>query len=175
MPSNPKVVVLSEQLRGQSFELTEDEYTMGRSENCSICIPDPTISGHHCTLVKLPEGGFKVVDNNSTNGTRVNGVKIQEQALQNSDIVQAGGIEMLYDSEEKTVTSMLSTQTGIRLDDSVGIKQVVPGVQNLSPFGSGAKLDEAERPTLKIALMVIFGVLILAVIAVLLILLARLF
>jgi len=136
MAAIPKIVVLSEQLRGQAFELTEEQYTIGRSENCSICIPDPTISSHHCTLVLEPDGSYRVVDNNSTNGTRVNGAKIQEQPLMNSDIVQAGGIEMLYDSDDKSVTSMLSTQTGIRLDDSTGNLQDAPGVQNLSPFAT---------------------------------------
>jgi len=173
MPGNPKIVVLSEQLRGQSFELTAEQYTLGRSEDCAICIPDPTISGQHLTLFRQEDGCYRVLDHNSTNGTRVNGVRIQEQSLMNSDILQAGGIEMLFDSEDKSVTSMLSTQTGIRLSDSSS-DVPISGVQNLSPFASESGLTEPDKPATKVALIAVLGLLITAVLVVLVMLLSRL-
>lgn len=120
MAGTPKLIVLSEQLRGQSFELTEETYIVGRTEACDVCIPDPTISGHHCTLVRLPNGSFGVRDEGSTNGTRVNGVKIEGEEVQplvHSDILQVGGVEMLFDCESMR-TDGGTTQTVINLADT---------------------------------------------------------
>ncbi|MFO7821487.1 MAG: FHA domain-containing protein [Lentisphaeria bacterium] len=136
MPNeNPKVIVLSEQLRGKSFELTEEKYTVGRNEDCDIYIADPTISGHHCSFVKEEQGGYKLVDEGSTNGSRVNGVKVDSQKLANSDIVQAGAIEMLYDSKHKADAAAASTQTGINLESTAGTTSVMD-VPNFSPFAA---------------------------------------
>lgn len=120
MAGTPKLIVLSEQLRGQSFELTEESYTIGRTEACDVCIPDPTISGHHCTLVRMSNGSFGVRDEGSTNGTRVNGVKIEGEDVQplvHSDILQVGGVEMLFDCESLR-TDGGTTQTVINLEDT---------------------------------------------------------
>lgn len=133
MAGNPKIIVLSEQFRGQSFELTEESYTVGRAEDCSICLPDPTISSHHCTFERIPDGGYRLVDAGSTNGTRVNGVRAKQQNLANSDIVQVGAIELLYDAETKGDSGAASTQTGIDLQTSAGTT-IVSEIPNFSPF-----------------------------------------
>lgn len=120
MAGTPKLIVLSEQLRGKSFELTDETCTVGRTEACGVCIPDPTISGHHCTLVRLSNGSYGVRDEGSTNGTRVNGVKMEGEDVQplvHSDILQVGGVEMLFDCES-TRTDGGTTQTVIMLADA---------------------------------------------------------
>ena len=73
---NPKLFILSEQLRGTAFSLTQDKYTVGRSDSCDICIADPTISGKHCSLVKLDDNSYAIRDENSTNGTLLNGKRV---------------------------------------------------------------------------------------------------
>jgi len=146
MASVPKIIILSEQLRGQAFELIAERYTVGRSEDCDICIPDPTISSNHCALVRETDGSYRLVDNGSTNGSRVNGVRVQGQQMVNSDIIQIGGVEMLYDCEEKSVTSVLSTQTGINLDETgeVGMSEM----SNFSPFSSTTLRVRDNKKTL---------------------------
>ena len=169
----PKIIVLSEQLRGQSFELTKDEYSIGRHEDCAICIPDPTVSNHHCSLVRNDDGSYSARDEGSTNGTRVNGVKIQEQALVNSDILQVGAIEMLYDSEKQSSTSTPSTQTGINLQNTAGTT-AISQVPNFSPFGSRSGLAGGKNKLPTYIMAGIIGVLVLAVLVVLGMLLVKL-
>ena len=152
----PKLIVLSEQLRGQSFELGEDKYIAGRRDDCDITLPDPTISSHHCSFIKDQESGtgYKVVDEGSTNGTRVNGTKINSQKLHNSDIVQAGAIEMLYDSEEKDSGSSTRTKTGIELDSSTGTATMTE-TPNFSPFAkkeNGKDKEKIFNTVLKVAI-----------------------
>ncbi|OGV55596.1 MAG: hypothetical protein A2017_14685 [Lentisphaerae bacterium GWF2_44_16] len=138
MPGIPKLIILSEQLRGKSFELTKDLYTVGRSDERDICIKDPTVSTYHCDFIKNSVS-YTIRDNHSTNGTRVNNVPITEQELQNSDILQIGGIEILYDCDDKSVTTVMRTQTGINLEGTdLGIS-TVKKMDNFSPFARDAK------------------------------------
>lgn len=140
-----KLIVLSEQLRGQVFELKDELYTIGRSEKCTICIPDPTISGAHCKVQRDADGNYLVADTGSTNGTRVNGNRIESQRLANSDIVQIGGVELLFESPEKSTTTMLGTKTGILLDQTSAA--TATHMSNFSPFGSRSDLPMAGTPT----------------------------
>lgn len=140
MASTPKLIILSEQLRGQRFELTEDQYSCGRVQDRDICIADPTISTHHCDLVRK-DGSYLLVDRGSTNGTRVNNIPITEQALQNTDILQIGGIEILYDCDDKSMTSVIKTQTGINLHGAeVGVS-TVNKMENFDPFAKDGKKE----------------------------------
>lgn len=118
MPT-PKAIILSEAMRGKTYELTRELYNIGRTSANHLCIPHPTISNHHCDLIKSGNN-YIARDLNSTNGTRVNGIKITEQCLYNSDILQVGSIEILFDCEDSATTKSISTQTSIDLEKSTG-------------------------------------------------------
>ena len=120
MPT-PKIFILSEQMRGASFSLSNDSYTIGRSDSCDICIADPTISGHHCTLMKQEDGSFVIRDDDSTNGTRVNDQKVdagQSVQLKSSDIVKLGSVEVLYDAMDGARLESSRTISVINLNDA---------------------------------------------------------
>ena len=53
MAGIPKLIILSEQMRGKTFELSKELYTAGRVDDRDICIKDPTISSYHCDIVKI--------------------------------------------------------------------------------------------------------------------------
>ncbi len=147
MPYSGKIIVLSEQLRGQSFELGEQSYSIGRTEKCEICVPDPTISQHHCTLVPNESGGFAVQDNGSTNGTRVNGKRVDREDLFHSDIIQIGGVELLYESEQKrTAEEPVTTarQTHLNIRGTAGTSRISE-TPNISPFGPNAGKHKKKR------------------------------
>ena len=117
MPAIPKLIVLNELLRGQMFELTQDEITIGRSDDRTICLKDPMVSTMHCKLTRNGDK-YVIADTGSTNGTKVNGEAITaERELQNGDIVKIGPFDLLYDTEDKTMTmSIQKTQTGIDIN-----------------------------------------------------------
>ena len=164
MAGVPKLIILSEQFRWKSFELTLDKYTVGRVELREICIKDPTVSTHHCEFIK--KGGTYILkDCGSTNGTRINNIPITgEQELQSSDILQVGGVEILYDCEDKTVTTALKTQTGINLQGAqVGIS-TIKEMSNFSPFASDKKKN-AKSQRIMVIFVVILVLVILALLA----------
>jgi len=116
----PKLIVLSEQFRGKTFELTKELYTIGRVDERDICLPDPTVSSFHCSLIRRGDK-YLVRDQGSTNGTRINFKPVSEdQELQNCDVLQIGGIEILFDCAEKTGTTILKTATNININAASG-------------------------------------------------------
>lgn len=165
MAGVPKLIILSEQLRGQKFELVEDVYSCGRVPERDIHIPDPTVSTHHCDFVKRDDA-YVLIDRNSTNGTRVNNIPVTEQSLQNTDILQVGGIEILYDCDDKSMTTVLKTTTGIKFDGAeVGVGTVTH-MGNASPFKSGGKGGKSQIIMIGfVALLVIVVLVLLGVLA----------
>ena len=61
-------------------------YLIGRSEDCTICIPDDSISKHHAKLAFVGQG-WTIADLGSSNGTSVNGQALT-QPLNLSDSAQ---------------------------------------------------------------------------------------
>lgn len=163
MAGSPKITILSEQLRGKTFELTKDVYTVGRIEERDICIVDPTISTYHGSFVK--NGNTYIIkDNNSTNGTRVNNVPLVEQELKNSDIIQLGDVEMLYDCEDKdSSTDKTSNITGISLNVNPTSSSSIKKMETISQY-SGNRKDNRKN---QIIIFIIIGVLVLAVLGLL--------
>lgn len=139
--ASPRAIILSEIMRGKSFELVNDVYTIGRTEDNDICIPDGTLSSKHAEIIKLGDM-FKVIDKGSTNGTRINGERITESNLRSSDILQVGGIEILFDSEDASTKASNTTQTNINLDidTNLGLKDM----QNINPIKSSANVQSGS-------------------------------
>ncbi|NLF94843.1 MAG: FHA domain-containing protein [Oligosphaeraceae bacterium] len=143
--SSVRILILSEQMRGTSFALSADQYTIGRAESCDICISDPTISGHHCTLLKLEADRYAVRDEGSTNGTKVNEAKVTTETvpLSNGDILQIGGVEVLFDNRQDNKQES-RTMTVINLEDTGTSEIATTTMKNL-----GAKIGAKKGVTLR--------------------------
>jgi hypothetical protein len=88
-----KLVVLSAGMTGRVFELKADKATIGRSDDNSFQLADPSVSSHHCEV--LVQGSeVSVRDLNSTNGSYINGAEIKENVLKPGQILRLGQIEM---------------------------------------------------------------------------------
>lgn len=115
-------------LAGKSFELTEGFLTFGRSERCNVRF-DPfaerVMSKEHC-FIEAKSDGFYLTDNQSTNGTFLNGEKIRTARLKSGDVIQLGknGIMCYVQIEESSVSEQtrvapnLQIPTPIRFQDA---------------------------------------------------------
>src|ERR1041385_3075205 len=88
-----KLVVLSAGFSGRTHELNVDKTTVGRVEDNTFQIADPSVSSHHCEVL-LRGSDVVVKDLNSTNGTFINGEKISESALKPGQTLRLGQIEL---------------------------------------------------------------------------------
>ena len=64
-------------------------YLIGRDENCTICIPEDSISSRHAELTQTAKG-WEIKDLGSANGTAVNGKATKQALLSNGDKIQVG-------------------------------------------------------------------------------------
>jgi predicted component of type VI protein secretion system len=131
----PKLHILSGVLEGKTFDLIEERITVGRGIDNMIRLEDGTVSHHHATLI-LEGSDFTLRDLNSTNGTRVNGLRIVETKLHNGDAVRLGSVEMRYESDVKKSSQPLPpAKTGVDLTQ-VGLGgDKPPTFSSVSPFG----------------------------------------
>lgn len=96
----PKLVVISEEMKDQTFELTGPKITIGRIPDNQIQLENETVSSHHAELIQKGKD-YLVRDINSTNGTRVNGQRIAESRLSHGDTVSFGSVELQYLTDAK--------------------------------------------------------------------------
>jgi len=79
-------------LAGSSFDLTTGFLTIGRGPNCSVRF-DPQmerIASKQHAFIEARADGFYLKDNQSTNGTLLNGQQVDSAKLNNGDVIQFG-------------------------------------------------------------------------------------
>src|SRR3974390_2639046 len=88
-----KLVLLSAGMTGRTYDLKVEKTTIGRVEDNSFQIAEPSVSSHHCEI-SLQGSDVVVKDLNSTNGTFINGEKVLEAVLKPGQVLKLGQIEM---------------------------------------------------------------------------------
>lgn len=69
---------------GDNIPLVREVLTLGRRESCDIRLPYPNVSSVHAQLT-FADGYWRIRDLNSTNGIKVNGVRVLEKLLHPND------------------------------------------------------------------------------------------
>jgi hypothetical protein len=80
---------------GQSFPLTGERVTIGRSPQAGVFLDDVTVSRNHAVLVHRG-GVWYLDDSGSLNGTYVNRQRIDSHRLQDGDELQVGKYKLTY-------------------------------------------------------------------------------
>lgn len=149
----PKLKLVSERYRGKCFDLNLERHSCGRTKDVSICIPDSTISSHHCDFIKTGDR-YVLRDAGSTNGSRINNIPVTEQPLFHSDIIQLGGVEMLFEDESDDARFVTRTQHGIVIENDATKTVTMTGLSR--PTSSA----EPRNNLLLVAIFVTLGLII---------------
>ena len=105
------VIVLSGQaVGGKMFKLTSSECTLGRGDDVDLRGDDEGVSRRHAKLVRSEDGAVRLVDLNSTNGTYVNGRRIDIQSLSDGDRIQIGSLTTLQFSLKDELEEQVQAQ-----------------------------------------------------------------
>ena len=81
---------------GQSFRiLPGTARTLGRATGADFIVDAALVSRLHCRLSALPDGQLEVRDLQSTNGTYVNGTRVEVAHLASGDRLQVGRLELV--------------------------------------------------------------------------------
>ena len=122
-----------------------DTFLIGRSESAHFCLPeDRFFSRHHCLLEIAPPQCF-LRDLGSTNGTYVNGQRVETAHLKSGDCIQGGEtvieVEVSSDVEQHQFYTSNPTNT-----------QNVPSLVTIQCLNCGVLAKaEASRPDAKLS------------------------
>jgi S1-C subfamily serine protease len=75
---------------GKAVEVTGDQFVIGRDMRCDLVIKDFKVSRRHAYLKVLPDGRAAIHDLGSSNGTFVNGQRVQSAILNGGEQLQFG-------------------------------------------------------------------------------------
>ncbi len=123
-----RLVVLSPGMTGHTWELKADKSTIGRMEDNTFPLPEPSVSSHHCEIL-LRDREVVVRDLNSTNGTYIKGERVTEGTLKPGQILRLGQVEMRLEADSPTAPGK------IQFDRTT----VIPGGVKLTELEQGAR------------------------------------
>jgi len=115
--------------RHHRFNLELASVTIGRSLDCTIQIEhDPETSRVHCTILETESGGHRLRDENASNGTFVNGVRVGDEPVElaNGDEFRVGRVHFTYrrEVEEMGRTAMLFSEVEGRMREGAGFHTI---------------------------------------------------
>jgi serine/threonine-protein kinase len=130
---------------GRDFTFDQhDTFMIGRSEDAQFCLPhDRFFSRHHCILEIAPPQCF-LRDLGSTNGTFVNGIRVETAHLKHGDRIQGGEtvLEVKVESDQIDFTP-----SGHRISE-----KTEPSIITVACLNCGIPSKaEASRPDAKLS------------------------
>jgi len=90
--------------------------SIGRRSTNDVCIPNLSVSGVHAR-VTIEDNIARIEDNNSTNGTYVNGRLISRQILNNGDEIVIGKTRVMVNLEAQDVEPPVLTTNKVQASD----------------------------------------------------------
>ena len=87
-----KLTLTREGSEGSTLEcMVRSRITIGRKQGCDICLSDDkSVSGLHCSI-RLQDGQLYIKDENSSNGTYLNDLQLNDECpLQSGDLLEIG-------------------------------------------------------------------------------------
>lgn len=103
----------------QPTPLNGNQVTIGRVADNTLVLDHPQVSAHHAVLEKV-EGGYRIIDSNSTNHVYVNGELATNQTLRTGDEIRIGPYRLIYTGTE---LREYDESNNIRID-ALGLKKV---------------------------------------------------
>lgn len=91
-----RLVVLNGEDAGKEHPLDRDALVLGRQDGVDIAIVHRSVSRRHCRLVRLEPGRFEVLDEGSSSGVLINGIKLARGVLESGDTLEVGEIRLRY-------------------------------------------------------------------------------
>lgn len=156
-----QIIITSGFHKGKSFRISENEIIIGRSPTANITIKDPKLSRAHCKIVKF-ENQYRLVDLNSANGTRINGIRILEHPLHNLDTIEIGNTQLQFVFADKRV---LETMGDMQLvpaenkDENEDDEKGNLNIEEISRTELEDRIDESLGYTGKSPIMKTFAIL----------------
>jgi len=134
--------------KGEFFQyaLKDTKISFGRSGDNDIPIQDPFASGHHA-IIYPKESRYMIRDNNSKNGTFLNGKRVQrETQLNKGDEILIGSTRIVFDKELSTNVEMTDAgPSSANINTIMHLKDVLKKPDISTTIGAAAKDLDLDR------------------------------
>jgi len=142
--------------RGKRFVLDYDLSTIGRSLRTEVRLVDTEVSRRHAQL-RRDNDHFLLLDLGSSNGTFLNGKRVEQSNLRSRDRIQIGQTVMVFRDEDGAVATSpeLAEQVAIQPAEDVtadDASRIVKAVDHEQAARLLQSPDSVESPWLKTAL-----------------------
>jgi len=115
----PSLFVIRGNDQGTRFELEGESVGVGRDSSNAVQLHDTEVSRQHAEIRRAEEG-YVVADLKSSNGTFVNGRRVEQHRLSSGDQVQVGGTLMLFTRPPEESGEDLTDHINIAHDSQTG-------------------------------------------------------
>lgn len=139
----PKLILSMDGLVLKEIELNKERTSIGRKPNNDIQIDNLAISGQHAVITCILKDAF-LEDQNSTNGTYVNGQPVKKHVLHHNDVIELGKYRLKYIVDV--------TQPGLAASEMIETAAIKPFELPLTATDVGARpAGEKESDTQVVA------------------------
>ncbi len=81
---------------GREYMLAHAQQRVGRGEECDICVNHSSVSRWHAEIQYVASSRYEIIDHDSSNGIRINGVELRRGLLDARDLVELGDIVLKF-------------------------------------------------------------------------------
>jgi transcriptional regulator with GAF, ATPase, and Fis domain len=142
-----RVAILAGPDAGKVLALAGPRARIGSGTGCELLLDDPTVSRHHLTL-RVEEGGLRVVDERSRNGTVLDGVRVLDAFARPDSTIVLGSVTLQLRLVDETVELPLSSRDrfGGLMGRSVAMRRLYSVLERIAPTDNTV-LIEGETGT----------------------------
>lgn len=140
-PSGLLALVLSGAHKGSS-KVVGGRLTIGKAADNDLSLSDDTVSRYHCELVRAPDG-LHVRDLGSTNGTKLDGIRVREAMVQPGSVLKVGEVEIQFrpSTQRIEVLPSESTSFGPAIGQSLAMRTIFGVLERIAPTDATVLLE----------------------------------
>ena len=126
----------------QELVFDQSVINIGTLEDNDVVLDDDTVSRYHCKIIHQ-DSEYLVVDNTSTNGTLVNGVRVREAFLTPGLILSVGNTQIRFSplDEEVPVEPIASEVFGGIVGRSIAMREIFGILEKIAPTSATVIID----------------------------------
>ncbi len=127
---------------GQEWSFDREEVTIGAMDDNDVVVPENTVSRYHCRIIQ-DDSGYVLIDQHSTNGTFINGVRIREGYLRPGCTVEVGQSKLVFNAHEEKVE--IEPSGGERCGELIGrndrMREIYAIIEKIAPTATTVVIE----------------------------------
>ncbi|HET9992382.1 MAG TPA: sigma 54-interacting transcriptional regulator [Kofleriaceae bacterium] len=104
-----RLTVIDGPNQGRSIDFAENEISIGTAAENDLVVDDQAVSRHHVAITPTPRGHL-VRDLDSTNGTTINGVRVERASLTDRAVLAIGTTRIQFEPLEDETRTAISSE-----------------------------------------------------------------